>query len=197
MSERIPCERAADIVRALRRTERLPPYDNEGVLAVCQEITALEDEILGTIDRTSREERERREIRASIIVHNAYMHRNKRCMLVYLMHRLNKIKDLRWDLGGAVLPTEVRDSMSASEVEWFQGYDKLLAEYMGAIDLDLTVDLDRPPKDLFVEVRVLKEQGEIMLESGQAVNLIAHTTHYLRRTDVETLVRQGILAHIV
>lgn len=53
----------------------------------------------------------------------------------------------------------------------------------------------QPPKDLFVEVRVLRDCGEIMTENG-LVNLEANSTHFLRRVDVEQLIRQGLLEQI-
>lgn len=53
----------------------------------------------------------------------------------------------------------------------------------------------KPPKDLYVEVRVLRDCGEVMTESG-LVNLEAHSQHFLRRVDVEQLIRQGLLEQI-
>lgn len=53
----------------------------------------------------------------------------------------------------------------------------------------------QPPKDLYVEVRVLRDCGEIMTENG-LVNLEANSTHFLRRVDVEQLIRQGLLEQI-
>ena len=53
----------------------------------------------------------------------------------------------------------------------------------------------QPPKDLYVEVRVLKGCGEIMTENG-VVNLEVNSTHFLRRADVEHLIRQGLLQQL-
>ena len=44
-------------------------------------------------------------------------------------------------------------------------------------------------------VRVLKDAGEILVENGM-LRLVKGGTHFLRRTDVEDLVRQGIVEHI-
>lgn len=70
-----------------------------------------------------------------------------------------------------------------------------VSDYMRGLQLDLTIDLQQPPKDLYIEVRVLQNYGEIMTESGVVV-LQKNTTHFLPRTDVEPLIRQGILQHI-
>lgn len=42
----------------------------------------------------------------------------------------------------------------------------------------------------FVEVRVEKWGGAVVLESGQALQLLAHERHLLRRADAEPLIRQ-------
>lgn len=52
-----------------------------------------------------------------------------------------------------------------------------------------------PPKNLYIEVRVLHDCGELMTESG-VVNLEANSTHFLRRFDAEPLIRQGLLQHL-
>jgi len=54
-------------------------------------------------------------------------------------HRLDKVRELRWETGGAVIPTHLQRKLSAKESEFFASYDKLLSEYMGHYPLlDLT-----------------------------------------------------------
>lgn len=53
----------------------------------------------------------------------------------------------------------------------------------------------KPPKDLYVEVRVMKDCGEIVTATG-TVHLEMNTTHFLPRSDVEHLIRQGFLRQI-
>lgn len=55
------------------------------------------------------------------------------------MHRLRRIKDLRWELGTSVLPDEIKENLNALEVQFFSEYDKILGEYMRAVgNIDLT-----------------------------------------------------------
>eukprot|EP01111_Echinosteliopsis_oligospora_P019164 TRINITY_DN9116_c0_g1_i2.p1 TRINITY_DN9116_c0_g1~~TRINITY_DN9116_c0_g1_i2.p1 ORF type:complete len:127 (+),score=19.54 TRINITY_DN9116_c0_g1_i2:317-697(+) len=125
------------------------------------------------------------------------MQRNKRCLLAYLMHRLQQIKGLRWDLGTSVIPDNIKTNLNPREVQFFSEYDKMLGDYMRSVnELDLTMDLNQPPKNLFIEVRVKQDVGALVTESGNTINLRANTTHFLRRTDVEPLIRQGVLEHI-
>uniref|UniRef100_H3GD70 DNA replication complex GINS protein PSF1 C-terminal domain-containing protein n=1 Tax=Phytophthora ramorum TaxID=164328 RepID=H3GD70_PHYRM len=113
---------------------------------------------------------------------------------------MEKIKALRWETG-TIIPAPLAQNLCQREVQFFNQYDQLLTDYMADFELDLsavrTVLLDdlKPPKDLYIEVRVLRDCGEVMTESG-LVNLEAHSQHFLRRVDVEQLIRQGLLEQI-
>ena len=95
-----------------------------------------------------------------------------------------------------LIPEEIekQNILSRTELDYFSEYNKLLSEYHESLDLDLTADL-YPPKDLFIEVLVLEDCGEILTENGM-VNMNKGTRPYLRRTDVEHLIRQGKCMHI-
>lgn len=57
-------------------------------------------------------------------------------------------------------------SLSPEEEEYFRQYNDMLSSYKGQwTDIDLTGSLE-PPRDLFVDVRVLKDAGEIQTEYG-------------------------------
>ncbi|PVV04896.1 hypothetical protein BB560_000583 [Smittium megazygosporum] len=73
--------------------------------------------------------------------------------------------------------------------------DKVERSLSLELDLDWTADMLKPPKDLFIEVRVIKDCGQIQTETG-IVNLKKGSQHYLRRTDVENLIKLGYLQHI-
>jgi GINS complex subunit 1 len=53
-----------------------------------------------------------------------------------------------------------------------------------------------PPKELFVEARVLQDAGQIVTESGATLILQEGTTHHMRRSDAEELIRNGVLEHV-
>lgn len=116
------------------------------------------------------------------------MRRNKRCLLAYHRTRTNKLEELVWrgadvmDLSGQ----QVRDgaaggiasgaggrsidsgtsSLSPQEEDYVRQYGDLLAAYKGQwTDIDLTGSLE-PPRDLFIDVRVLKDAGDIQTEYG-------------------------------
>jgi hypothetical protein len=58
--------------------------------------------------------------------------------------------------------------------------------------MDLTVDMT-PPKELFIEVRVKQDYGIVMLPESGEVNLAKGTTHLLRRTEIDHLIKKGIV----
>ncbi|KAL2610109.1 hypothetical protein R1flu_028682 [Riccia fluitans] len=116
--------------------------------------------------------------------------RNKRCLLAYVNARMSKIKQLRWDLG-AVLPDDITANLSSTERTFFQGYSEALSSYMADINLDLTVDAT-PPKDPYVQIRVIGNLGEVLLDD-QETSLLPHSIHFMTRTEAEPLVMQGLL----
>ena len=120
----------------------------------------------------------------SLLVDHLAMRRNKRCLLAYHRVRASKLEEMCWT-GGPILerhtrawqPQEnmqsehyeqVRDSsaLSPEEEEFMRVYSEILAGLKGQwTDIDLTGSLE-PPKDLFIDVRVLKDAGEIQTEYG-------------------------------
>lgn len=129
----------------------------------------------------------------TLLVHHLCMRRNKRCLLAYHRVRVQRIEELCWSGGGlgdepdeaggsgggggdedTAMATEgaeadagaTRNAFSPEEEEYMRGFADLLATAKGYwTDIDLTGSLE-PPRDLFVDVRVLKDAGEIQTEYG-------------------------------
>lgn len=126
-------------------------------------------------------------ISCTLLVDHLCIRRNKRCLLAYHKTRTDKLEEMVWngsdiiDLagqqqrgphdgqnGGADLGNGEGNSSSLSpeEEEYVRQYNDLLAAYKGQwTDIDLTGSLE-PPRDLFIDVRVLKDAGEIQTEYG-------------------------------
>ena len=120
--------------------------------------------------------------------------RNKRYALAYLMNRLRRIQAYRWQVGAAA-SSHLQENMSSHETNFLTAYNRILGEYSDKVELDLTADL-QPPRDLYVEVRVRRDCGNVVTDSG-VVALKCGTAHFVKRSDVEHLIRQGALEHIV
>lgn len=116
----------------------------------------------------------------TLLVNHLSMRRNKRCLLAYHRTRTDKLEELAWagsdvlDLAGqqpggannAALVDGGASSLSPQEEDYFRQFGDLLAACKGQwTDIDLTGSLE-PPRDLFIDVRVLKDAGEIQTEYG-------------------------------
>jgi GINS complex subunit 1 len=160
----------------------------------------------------------------ALLVDHLSMRRNKRCLLAYHRVRAQRIEAWCWegrDLfdyhnnnqsdqnnnaanmmnDGQVAAVDqaqaaaANSSLSPEEEEYFRQYTDLLAGYKGQwTDVDLTGSLV-PPRDLFVDVRVLRDAGEIQTEYG-AINLTKNSQFYVRLADVERLIHQGFLQRL-
>ena len=194
MAAAVPGQRSRDLITELRRAAANGPlfitrYNEDRVRQVLNESSELYSEITDLMDGKPVEKLPP-PVKTACIVHHATIKRNKRCALTYVEQRASTIKRLRWELG-PLLPEETRTNMSHREQKFLAEYDQLVTGYTKDTGVDVTSDLT-PPKELHVQVRVLKDCGEIMTETG-AITLALGTTHSLRRRDVELLVRQGYL----
>lgn len=141
------------------------------------------------------------------------MRRNKRCLLAYEKLRANKIDEFCWlnidpsndtdnmvlvkngTLGGNYTTKLSLDNLSHSEQEYYRQYQALLVNYKSKFsDIDLSGDLE-PPTDIFIDVRVLKDGGEVQTEYG-VFNLIKDSQFYVRKSDVDRLIQQGYLEEL-
>ena len=141
----------------------------------------------------------------SLMVNHLSMRRNKRCLLAYHRTRTDKLEQMIWngqDVFSAARPsttttsattdpnTNPSSSLSAEEEQYAHQYTELLAQYKGQwTDIDLTGSL-QPPKEIFVDIRVLRDAGEIQTEYG-SLNLTKNSQFFVRKGDVESLILQG------
>jgi GINS complex subunit 1 len=125
----------------------------------------------------------------ALLVNHLCMRRNKRCLLAYHRVRSDKLEEMCWNgidvlerqqqqpnkggEGAAMGADGNTSSLSPEEEEYVRQYSDLLAAYKGQwTDIDLTGSLE-PPKDLFIDVRVLKDAGEIQTEYGYVLSSIS------------------------
>lgn len=143
------------------------------------------------------------------------MRRNKRCLLAYEKLRAEKINEFCWlnidpttdtfQIAPTALKTEALgsnyttllplDNLNHPEQEYFRSYQELLVDYKSKFaDIDLSGDLE-PPTNIFIDVRVLKDGGEVQTEYG-VFNLIKDSQFYVRKSDVDRLIQQGYLEEL-
>ncbi|EGC29815.1 hypothetical protein DICPUDRAFT_84206 [Dictyostelium purpureum] len=186
---------AIELVKEIRQTDSIPHYNDTNIKLAINEINVLYEELLQVLMANGNEKSQPYYLSNSM-TYFSVIYRDKRCVLAYLNERLKRIKEYRWSSGNGLLPDQLKEKLSQDEIQFFSDYDKNLTDYNIKVGLDLTVD-PQPPKDLYVEVRVIKELGQVVLNSGATVTLNLNTTHFLKRSDVSNLISQGSLEHIV
>ncbi|KAF9740501.1 DNA replication protein psf1 [Paraphaeosphaeria minitans] len=207
------------LVQHAKRTQslaHLPPYQTELVRAVTREVRDLDKDVAtilepfaGSFDPSTEPA-----TACALLVNHLCMRRDKRCLLAYHRTRTDKLEEMCWsgidvlerqqqlsqkgggDGAGAQMGTDgAGSSLSPEEEEYVRQYSDLLASYKGQwTDIDLTGSLE-PPKDLFIDVRVLKDAGEIQTEYG-AITLTKNSQFFVRQGDVERLIQQGYLQRL-
>ncbi|KAL8698671.1 MAG: hypothetical protein Q9201_006444 [Fulgogasparrea decipioides] len=170
------------LVQHAKRTQalaHLPPYQTELVRAVTREVRDLDKDvsnILAPFEGSFNPSAEPATA-CHVLVDHLCMRRNKRCLLAYHRVRSDRLEEMCWS-GQDILDKDGREgsgmesdsgnqsSLSPEEEEYVRNYSDMLAAYKGQwTDIDLTGSLE-PPRDLFIDVRVLKDAGEIQTEYG-------------------------------
>jgi len=127
------------------------------------------------------------------LLENAKLGRNKRCVLAYLNNRIDKIQNLIWQLG-LPFPEHLANSLDEKEKKYAEEYSALLKKYSKSNSfslLDVTTDT-LPPTDLFVEIRALEDINKVKTKGGE-VKLEKNMTYYLRRSDIDYLLKKGLV----
>jgi GINS complex subunit 1 len=201
-------ENANKLVRDAKRTpalSHLPLYATAIVQSVLDEVKDHDKEIFN-LSANSASQRVTLEndppTAIAMAVHHWSLKRNKRCLLAYHRMRTGKLEEMCWKgvditdaASGSGLQSGASSSLSASEELYAHKFNDLLAGYKGQwTDIDLTGSLE-PPKDIFIDVRVLKDAGEIQTEYG-SINLTKNSQFYVRQSDVERLIQQGYLQRL-
>eukprot|EP00102_Acyrthosiphon_pisum_P021189 XP_016658399.1 PREDICTED: DNA replication complex GINS protein PSF1 [Acyrthosiphon pisum] len=195
LKKKMYCDKVIELLKELERSreDTIPPYNNDGINHVLSEMKTLDAEIIDLL-RTQKDNLPLDAIR----LRRAAIERNKRCLLTYIWTRIQRLKEMRWEIG-AILPSDVRQNLSQSEIEWFNNYCKTLVSYMKTIGPDTGLNLTqdtKPPKSLYTEVRSLVDAGKLELESGEVLILRKNSQYMLSRSQAEPLIRQGVLEQV-
>lgn len=153
----------------------LPPYQTELVRAVTREVIDLEKDVNRILEpfQGSFNPSTEPATACALLVDHLSIRRNKRCLLAYHRVRAKKLEQMCWQ-GKDVLEHNAsagdasgnESSLSPEEEDYFRQYNDMMSTFKGQwTDIDLTGSLV-PPKDLFVDVRVLKDAGEVQTEYG-------------------------------
>ncbi|PRP79602.1 hypothetical protein PROFUN_14536 [Planoprotostelium fungivorum] len=182
------------LLQELSNSSTLPPYDEETVRETGQEINNTHSEIIQLFAETPAKERKR--LGSSVVVRHHTIARNKRCILAYLKNRIDVIKQLRWELDNSI-PEDVMQNFGSKEGEFLVKYDEILTQYIDDVGVDLCKDLQGPPQVLYIQARVLEDCQLPGDDQEEGRLLKKGTEHFLKRSDVEGLIRAGVLQHVI
>ncbi|KAL3229034.1 DNA replication complex GINS protein PSF1 [Nakaseomyces bracarensis] len=185
--------------------ERLPVYHDELVRNVLTEVDQLRRNAEFLRNNGHNEELahlDEKIVKCQYFVTLLCMERNKRCLLAYQKLRADILDNVAWCNNGTGVdlhPGNTDDdnnALSQFEQEYLKEYSELITELKSGdlTDIDLSGSLE-PPSDVFIDVRVLKDAGEIQTEYG-VFNLIKDSQFFVRQSDVERLIQQGYLQKI-
>lgn len=141
------------------------------------------------------------DVSPALLIFQTAILRNKRCLLAYHKHRLDRLRDMYWAVGGA-LPhllsnPDIRSKLSPHEVDFLREYSASVMDYRAGFsnELDITASITHPPKDLHVLVRVVRDCGVIQTELG-SIDFQKGQRFMVRRADIEHLIVQGYLEQV-
>lgn len=194
--------RARELVQELKSYDKrtLPPFNEELVRVVFNEVdehNAQTEAIVSELRRKQQVDGTEvqqvdDETATTMCLHYECIKRNKRLLLIYMMERMNRLKDMRWTLRS--LPDSQKSRCCQSEVQFYSDYSRALESYMSKADgmgMDLTLDM-KPPKDRCLTVRCLKDAGEVILSYGRAT-MVRGSTISLPLDEAEPLILEGVV----
>ena len=137
------------------------------------------------------------------------INRNKRCLLGYENFRRENIEEFVWDNLTHLdnynekeknpqdqCLQSVVDKLDMNEVEYLKEYKNVIDDYvMKFPELEIKHKGSYgllPPKDLHIEVRVIRDGGMVQTEYG-VFNLIKDSQIFMRHSDAEQLLQEGYL----
>ncbi|CAO3613755.1 unnamed protein product [Mucor fragilis] len=197
---------AYKLAKEAKRTADLTisPYNDDLVQSICREIRLLHNKAKETVN-TMKSDATGTAVNnpsnmSQVMLYHLSVKRNKRVLFAYHRQRVNKLKEILWNVGlQSKYRREILASLGPTEQKFLDEYGDMVNSYKQSF---LEVDIGGPsgggldpPVDLFIEVRVLRDAGEINTEYG-SLNLSKGNQFYVKRTDVESLIKAGYLIHV-
>ena len=194
----------------------VPPYNDRLVRECLQDlqlhVQALQDQV-----DAQQGEKPSMNVRPSLVLQNAAIGRNKRCLLAYHKIRADRLMAAYWNNSLSLdevtaatststnatrttgATTTKNSNLSPAEEEFYASYEQICRDYATMLRLpnpDLRSYGNHPPQPLSkVQVQVLRStEGPIVLESGATLTFQKGALHYLAYSDVEGLLRDGTVA---
>ncbi|EMR09533.1 hypothetical protein PNEG_02119 [Pneumocystis murina B123] len=192
---------ATKLILDAKRTQhlnQLPHYQTDLIQSIFKETDALNEaskELLTIHGGPEFSHSKNPGIATHLLIQHLCQLRNKRCLMAYHHTRLNRLNHISWfEINPFNIPW-IATSLSPDEHLYLRKYITLLTHFKSQwMGIDFNGDLE-PPKDLYINIRVLQDVGEIQTEYG-AITLNKNSQFFLRQSDVEGLIQQGYLQKV-
>lgn len=170
----------------------VPPYNDRLVRECLQDLQLHVQALQDQVDAQSSDAKPSMNVRPSLVLQNAAIRRNKRCLLAYHKIRADRLTAAYWN---NQLDTDAHSNLSPAESEFTAAYAQICREYTTMLRLP-DWRAHGPPQPLArCQVQVVRSSdGPIVLESGATLRFTKGAVHFLAYADVETLLRDGTLA---
>ncbi|KAI9591939.1 hypothetical protein BDF19DRAFT_453071 [Syncephalis fuscata] len=144
--------------------------------------------------------------------------RNKRCLMTYLHHRLYIIRLDAWRRGGRIPISNTTENadiatrstshignssggvddtrLDGGEEVFRRDYGRLLRRHAAQYANIGLLDELKPPKELYVQVRAIRQGGLVQTEGGGALRLEPGTQCYISRQEAERLIGLGLVHRV-
>lgn len=193
-------DHSIQLIKDIKRAtlDSFPPYQEELIENILLNTNRISDEakhIILSKDMSS----DTSPFISTLLIFQSSIKRFRRCLLAYHYHRLGLI--LQYSKSPKSVHEYSRNdaglfrnqNLTDIEKEFIQDYKDLLEEYSyNFTELRMFRSLCIPPKELFVQIRVIQYCGTIQTEHG-VISLKPHTMHYVRLSDVEHLITKGLI----
>ena len=120
----------------IKNTSLLLPYQDETVRGVLLDIESLNDALDASLSGVGAGGAGGDDGAAARTVQESQLRRQKRCLVVYMSARCERIEALRWNTG-TVIPVGTRDALSNTEKDYFRKYGEAVTAYAAAAGVDV------------------------------------------------------------
>lgn len=201
------------VKEALRQHTKLEPYNEDVVRAVTKHneaiyqeasLLSLEEEpeekdffSLFPLERDDEPEYKKSSVsHVKLLGLKELYERNRRILLAYHSARLDCISSASKLIN--IIPNSIHSHMTSDESIFYQNYSSLRSSWIRKASAGLVevAQQQNPPKDLFIQIRVKEDCGIIQTEYGQ-LHLSTDSSHFVRRSDVQSLIDQGLVEHFL
>jgi GINS complex subunit 1 len=178
----------------------IPSYNDLVVGNALQDLRLHCQALQDQVEATSSSDKPSIHVRPSLLLQNAAIQRNKRCLLTYHVIRLRRIQEeLYWKQQtneNKTKSSQTNSNLCPSEQEFLTRYQDLVHRYTEAATQNTITDLraftSMPPQPSDrVMIRVMVDLGPMVLDSGASAVLSKGSTHFLLYSDVEEAIREG------